>query len=219
MDTVTRDILSVSESVEATIADLLRHGEPVGGRRYRGHINDPLSERGWEQMRAAVEEFSPWDRVLTSPLSRCSEFAFELSEREQIPVQEIPDFMEIGFGAWEGRTAQELMESDPEALHRFWSDPLNNTPPDAEPLNDFALRVATQWEQIIDEFRGEHLLIVGHAGVMRIIVGHILGMPVERIFRIDVPNAGISRIQIDHFGKETLPRLIFHAGVLKEQVT
>ena len=33
-----------------TVIDLIRHGEPVGGRRYRGHIDDPLSERGWQQM-------------------------------------------------------------------------------------------------------------------------------------------------------------------------
>jgi len=30
-----------------TTIDLLRHGEPVGGKRYRGQIDDPLSEKGW----------------------------------------------------------------------------------------------------------------------------------------------------------------------------
>jgi len=33
----------------------MRHGEPVGGRAYRGHsIDDPLSEKGWQQMWDAV---------------------------------------------------------------------------------------------------------------------------------------------------------------------
>ncbi len=34
-----------------TTIDLLRHGKPLGGRRYRGRIEDPLSEVGfgeWE---------------------------------------------------------------------------------------------------------------------------------------------------------------------------
>ena len=34
-----------------TTIDLIRHGEPVGGRRYRGgRMDDPLSEKGWAQM-------------------------------------------------------------------------------------------------------------------------------------------------------------------------
>ena len=37
-----------------TLIDMIRHGEPVGGRRYRGQIDDPLSEKGWRQMWAAV---------------------------------------------------------------------------------------------------------------------------------------------------------------------
>jgi broad specificity phosphatase PhoE len=35
--------------------DLLRHGEPEGGRLYRGNLLDnPLSEKGWQQMQASV---------------------------------------------------------------------------------------------------------------------------------------------------------------------
>jgi alpha-ribazole phosphatase len=30
----------------STTLDLMRHGEPVGGRRYSGQIDDPLSEKG-----------------------------------------------------------------------------------------------------------------------------------------------------------------------------
>ena len=40
----------MSEKIVTRI-DLIRHGEPVGGRRYRGQIDDPLSEKGWKQMR------------------------------------------------------------------------------------------------------------------------------------------------------------------------
>jgi len=37
-----------------TTIDLLRHGEPEGGVRYRGDgVDDPLSARAWKQMWAA----------------------------------------------------------------------------------------------------------------------------------------------------------------------
>ena len=55
-----------------TIIDLIRHGQPVGGRRYRGQIDDPLSERGWEQMWSAVRNPAPWEEIICSP-GACSE--------------------------------------------------------------------------------------------------------------------------------------------------
>ncbi len=203
----------MSEMITTTV-DLLRHGEPVGGRRYRGHIDDPLSEKGWAQMRSAVGDHHPWDHILTSSLSRCRDFAEELSQRHQIPLQSTDALREIGFGAWEGKTAQELMVEDKEILYRFWSDPLNNTPPGAETLSDFQQRITSYWEQSIEQHAGAHLLMVGHAGMMRMILSHVLGMPIEHMFRIQVPNAGISRIQVDHFDGGTLPRLLFHAASL-----
>jgi len=66
-----------------TQIDLLRHGEPVGGRRYRGQTDDPLSEKGWQQMRAAVLDVQGWDVIYSSPLRRCAEFAQELSRRRR----------------------------------------------------------------------------------------------------------------------------------------
>jgi len=58
------------------IVDLLRHGEPVGGRRYRGQTDDPLSDKGWKQMWTAVAGQQPWQVIVTSTLSRCREFAW-----------------------------------------------------------------------------------------------------------------------------------------------
>ena len=41
-----------------TIVDLIRHGEPAGGQRYRGHrVDDPLTEKGWSQMWNSVGEY------------------------------------------------------------------------------------------------------------------------------------------------------------------
>ena len=197
-------------SETSTTIDLIRHGEPVGGRRYRGQIDDPLSDKGWRQMREAVGEHHPWDIIYSSTLSRCSEFARELAGRHALPLELDARLMEIGFGRWEGRTAEELMQDDPETLSRFWSDPLNHRPEGAESLSDFRDRVVSAWQEILTAQAGRHILIVGHAGMMRMIIRHVLEMPLENMFRIQVPNAGITRIQVDG----ELPRLVFHAGSL-----
>jgi alpha-ribazole phosphatase/probable phosphoglycerate mutase len=104
--------------------DLLRHGEPLGGRRYRGQIDDPLSDKGWEEMRAAVDGRNDWDAIVHSPLRRCADFAAELSIALAIPKTADERLMEIGFGAWEGLTGDEVRAKDKYALQRFYLDPV-----------------------------------------------------------------------------------------------
>jgi broad specificity phosphatase PhoE len=179
------------------IVDLIRHGEPVGGRRYRGQTDDPLSDKGWQQMWAAVAGQHSWQVVVTSTLSRCREFAWALGKSLGLDVHEDPRFKEIGFGEWEGRTAAELTRDAPERLLKFFNDPVSYSPRGAEPLAEFNARVTGGWDSVVQKYDGKHVLIVAHAGVIRAVVAHVLGMPIEHLFRLQVGNAAISRIQID----------------------
>lgn len=197
-----------------TTIDLMRHGEPVGGRRYRGQLDDPLSEKGWQEMRAAVGDHRPWDAIVSSPLSRCRAFAEELSARTGLTLVIEPRLKELGFGEWEGRSAEELSARDPDILVRFWQDPLNHTPPGAEPLAAFRDRVLAAWEELLVRHAGQHLLVITHAGVIRMLVRHALDMPLERLFRLHVPSAGLTRLRVEHNGANILPKLLFHAGRL-----
>lgn len=197
-----------------TTLDLMRHGEPVGGRKYRGQIDDPLSEKGWTQMRQAVGDHRPWQAIVSSPLLRCADFARELAMRHGLPLDLDMRLIELGFGAWEGCTAQELTEKDPEMLTRFRQDPLSNQPLGAEPLAAFRRRILEAWNALHGRYGGKHVLIVAHAGVIRIMVAHVLEIPLQHIFRIHVPNAGISRIRIEMNGADLAPQLLFHAGKL-----
>ena len=116
--------------------DLLRHGETELGGGLRGSLDDALTARGWEQMHAAVATGGPWDRLVSSPLQRCARFAEQLGRRLNIPVHLDADLQELHFGAWEGRSAAALMDTDAEALGRFWADPYEFTPPDGEPVQE-----------------------------------------------------------------------------------
>jgi alpha-ribazole phosphatase/probable phosphoglycerate mutase len=197
-----------------TTIDLIRHGEPVGGKKYRGWLDDPLSEQGWRQMRGAVGDHCPWATIITSPLRRCAAFAEELAARHGLPLEIEPRLKELGFGEWEGFTAQELLARDPQVLQRFWRDPVNNTPPRAETLLEFHERIIPAWNDVLARHAGHHVLIVGHAGMMRMILRHVLDMPLERMFRIQVENACITRIEVDAHEGMLLPRLMFHGGCL-----
>ncbi len=180
-----------------TLVDLLRHGEPVGGSRYRGQIDDPLSERGWQQMWQAVDNASGWQRIVSSPLLRCREFALQLGERLDVPVHAEARFREIGFGEWEGRTRAELEQLQPGQVQRFYQNPVAHRPTGAEPLDAFMARVGEAFTELLERYAGEAVLVVAHAGVIRAILANALDIPPASMYRIHVPNAGISQLRTD----------------------
>jgi alpha-ribazole phosphatase len=183
-----------------TQIDLLRHGEPVGGRRYRGQIDDPLSDKGWRQMRVATAGEQPWDAIVSSPLARCRAFAEELAGQTGLPLSFDARLKEVGFGVWEGKTADELKAADPDAVFNFKCDPVANRPEGAEPLSDFYQRVVAAYDDLVLEHAGGHLLVVGHAGVMRMLICRVLGLAPERAYRLQVGSAALARLRIEQKG-------------------
>ncbi len=183
---------------EQTVIDLLRHGEPVGGARYRGQLDDLLSERGWQQMWHAVSADTPWQTIISSPLSRCREFATRLSERLDLPLCIDERLKEVGFGEWEGCTRDMLERRDPEMVSNFYHDPINHRPTGAEPLDRFCHRVNEAIQEAIRLHPGSHILIVAHAGVIRSALIQTLGAPLGSMYRLSIPTASLSRIQIDN---------------------
>lgn len=196
----------------STTLDLMRHGEPIGGRRYRGQIDDPLSERGWAQMHAALGDSAPWDRIVSSPLLRCRAFAETLADRHGLPLALEARLQEVGFGEWEGRTAAEIEAATPGAVARFKADPFGARPVGAEPLEAFHARVAAALEELVEQHVGEHVLLVGHAGVIRMAFAWALDVPLGHAYRIEVANASLTRLRFN----DGPASLIFHGGSLPE---
>lgn len=188
-----------------TLIDLIRHGEPVGGRAYRGHhIDDPLSEKGWQQMWSAVDNLAPWQQIISSPMQRCQAFAQELADKHSIPISIENDFREVGFGRWEGMSPDEVRAQYPQEYSDFYRDPVNLRPANAEPLDDFIQRVQDTYQRVIQQYIGQHLLIVAHAGVNRAIIAQALHCAPVGLYRIKVNNAGMSRLKHDQHGSHLL---------------
>jgi alpha-ribazole phosphatase/probable phosphoglycerate mutase len=204
----------VSDKLTTTIIDLLRHGDVQGGRKYRGQLDDPLSDLGWKQLRKTTSNKQNWQHIVTSPLKRCAEFAKELAHTHSLPLQTESNFKEVSFGLWEGKTADELLNTEPAKIKSYWSDPINVTPPQGENLLVFEERVLNAWNDLVSDFKGKHILLISHAGVMRMILCNILGMPLTELFKLDIALAKVSRIQIEHSDNEQWPRLLFHGSEL-----
>jgi alpha-ribazole phosphatase len=181
--------------------ELLRHGETEQGGGLRGSLDDALTATGWAQLRAAVADGSRWDRLVSSPLQRCARFAAELAEQRGLPLSLEADLQELHFGAWEGRSAAELMHTDADALGRFWADPYAFTPPGGEPLLAFEARVLGAVRRLQARHAGERLLLITHGGVMRLLLAAARGLPPADLLQVDVLHAQRFRLQLDRFGR------------------
>ena len=191
-----------------TNIDIMRHGEPVGGSRYRGDgIDDPLSEKGWMQMWAAVDGVPDWSRIITSPLQRCYAFAEALATKQGLPLIVDKRIREVGFGSWEGRMRQAIMVEESENYKRFYANPLKARPIGAEPLQAFYRRVTEAIFSIVSTYPDEHLLMVAHAGVVRSAVSMVLKGALKELYSVRVEHASVTRIA---YSREVGFQLVFH---------
>ena len=190
-----------------TQIDVIRHGEPVGGRRYRGHgVDDPLSKTGWQQMWDAIGDQPDWQHIASSPLLRCLDFAQQLARKLKIGYSTDDRLKEIGFGTWEGLSPDEILDRDADALQHFYHDPIRNRPEGAEPLEAFSERVWEAYIELSKKHVNEKVLIIGHAGVVRVITANILVMDLDHVYsNLKVEYGGIITSIVEH-GKN--PKMI-----------
>ncbi len=175
------------------ILDLLRHGEPEGGRLYRGNlVDDPLTEKGWQQMLTSTTD-KHWGFIATSPMIRCQAFAQHLSQTQNIEMKIFKQLEEIGFGDWQGRSAQEIGQK---MVNEFKQNPITNRPKGAEYLLNFQKRVLSVFEEITQAKNNQSVLIIAHAGVIRAIKSHLLNLPIEKMFTIKVISASCERFEL-----------------------
>jgi len=170
------------------IIDLLRHGD-TGVNGFCGSLDAPLTATGWRQMRKATNVGISWHAILSSPLRRCADFAKALAGQLHLPFALNAGFRELDFGDWEGQTASQLMMKDAEGLAQFWADPWAHTPGNGERLLDFERRVRTAWQDSRDRYRGKRILLITHAGVIRMLLYLSSKLQRSELLGINVPHA------------------------------
>jgi len=194
---------------EPVIIDLLRHGEVEGPVAIaRGCRTDvPLTENGWSQMDAvaqALHREGSLTAIATSPVSRCALFADQFSSRAGVPLSVLEQMREIDFGHWEGKQAHEIAEQA--LLTRFMENPNGIQLPGGESFNLFAERIIEEWESWLSGASGEHRLLISHGLVKRVLLSHLLAMPLSHLWRLALPYGAWSRVSLLH-GEQ--PRLLF----------
>jgi len=181
-----------------TIA-LLRHVETAA--QYSGCLigstDLPLAPEGRLKASLLAPRLA-WERpsrLYCSPLLRARETAESLGEAlEMIPVIDL-DLREIDFGRWEGMTFDAIQASDPEAVARWARFEPDFTFPGGESVEVFLARIRRAAKRLA-ECEGPSVLAVTHAGVIRAMICHLLGLSPRRYVLFDVRPASLTKIAI-----------------------
>ena len=190
---------------------LVRHGSTIWNleRRLCGTQDVPLAPLGIQQAHAVGKRLQREQikTIYCSDLQRARQTAEIIADYCQ-PRREIQSsalWREMSFGAWEGLTYEQIAQEYGEnGQVRFFSDPVNYTPPDGEPLNQLALRITTAFKTLVQDLvtgfdeqqypeKGD-VVLVSHGGALRILLCSLFGIPFKRQWQLRLDNASLSAI-------------------------
>ncbi|MCG2721222.1 MAG: histidine phosphatase family protein [Thermodesulfovibrionales bacterium] len=152
--------------------------------------------------------------VYCSDLQRATRSAQVIAKPHSLSPVIVPSFRERNFGIWEGMSFDEIKLKYPDEFHAWAGNPLEFSPMGGESTLEVRDRVINAMDRIIDKHNqkintlshpspsrregngeGEHVVIVAHGGVNRIILCHLLGIPLANIFRIDQDYGALNIIE------------------------
>lgn len=159
-----------------------------------------LSSEGLEQAQIVADllGIEPISAVYSSPRERAWYTARDIAEPHDLKVQVADDLDEIDFGDWTGRSFAEL-EGD-EAWQEWNESRGSARCPGGESMGEAVARAVSAVERIAAEQDENRVAAVTHCDIIRGIIAHYLGLPLDNILRFDVDPASVSRIEIGRWG-------------------
>jgi broad specificity phosphatase PhoE len=177
---------------------IARHGQSDWNqeKRWQGHADRPLTERGREQAQALADRLShiELDAVYSSDLQRARDTAAVVAESQRLELRQLPELREVDVGSWSGLTRAEAEERFLEGFTR-WRDGYPGWK-DGETYEAMTDRVLRAVDEIAAEHEGDRVLVVSHGGPIRAIHAAALGLDVHayRRLRPVEPNARLSAV-------------------------
>jgi len=183
---------------------LTRHGRiqlEDDQRRYIGQLDLPLSGEGVRQAEALAKRLSQTGitAVFASDLVRSRQTAEMIAAHGGIAVSLRSDLREISLGEWEGCTFADIIRRFPDEFRARGADIAYYRVPGGESFADCILRVVAAFHDLLGKSTGD-IAIVGHAGVNRLLLCHVLGLPLGNLFRIGQDYGCINIIQCSDAG-------------------
>ena len=187
----------------------IRHGESEWNARriWQGHSESPLSVKGREQAKALGQRLlqanTSFDRVYSSDLGRALETAQIALPEAQIIID--PRLREINFGAYEGRTLEQLGQQEQEEFRRWWASPYQTElSGGGESMTQLRQRIDA-WRQDLED--DSHIAVFTHGGVIRDALWKETSPPSDGGWSFQVDNTSLTVIAYNEIGPGGAPPL------------
>lgn len=165
---------------------LIRHTEVSEAyhRCYNGHIDIGLSKTGFKQAKELAKYFSKhtFDGVFCSDLKRTKDTLCGFTQEKNAVYTD--KLREKSWGKHEGLTFDEIIAQNEISYENFiqWINAL-----DGEPYEQYIQRVREFFLEFLPSLQKENILVVTHAGVIRILIYIINEITLEEAFSITIP--------------------------------
>ena len=166
----------------------VRHSEVIEEYQgcYNGHIDIPLSNKGREDAKRLAEKLShiKFEKAFCSDLLRARETmeAFDLG----CEIVYTKRLREKSWGRHEGMRFEEIVKEGLEyKSFEQWINDLGG-----EDLESYAKRLLEYFNNTLLRQEGESILVVTHAGVIKMLISLTEGMSLDETFSISLPYSG-----------------------------
>jgi broad specificity phosphatase PhoE len=175
-------------SIQPTVVCLARHAETLWNRerRYQGHRDSPLSERGIDQARRLSRRLAqvPLSAVYSSDLGRSLRTAEFVAAPHGLVVQPCAGLREIDTGAWTGLARAEVLAVPAwvPMVETFSQRPGEHRMPGGESLADVQARALGALAEIAARHVGQTVAVITHHVVVETLLASALGLSLAQLW-------------------------------------
>jgi len=178
---------------------LVRHGNTKlnNAKRFWGQTDVELSTDGIRQAEKLRERLSAEkiDAAYSSTLSRTQLTAEIIASIHKLGVTALTELMEINFGFIEGLTFEEVSHLHPEIADVMSKWAIKPKFPGGESLDNLDKRVQKFLKRLQKHKPEETILIVAHAGTLRLMICNLMGIGPEHWRHIQLDLASLSILE------------------------
>jgi broad specificity phosphatase PhoE len=163
-----------------------------------GQADLPLSTRGFtdvQQLAASWNEPAP-RFLFCSDLRRAQQSAQVFAAAFAIEPLIDPRLREVDFGRWNGRHWNDVMQADNSRYRHWLENWVIQEAPEGESFADVLRRTGAWLAALLGSTGHEdRVLAIAHAGSIRAVLCHALGLPPGRALTIGIDHARASRLR------------------------
>ena len=181
-----------------TVLILIRHGETLWNTQLRmqGSLDSDLTPKGKSQIKALGEWMKevPFDYLYCSDSGRARKTAEAISKYTGHTLNFDKRLREKNLGIFEGLTSEEARERYPEIFQLFKTAGANYVIDQGESTQQLLERGLEAIEKIRLRHPQKVAVLVTHGGVVRVLMKHVLGVPLDAPTQFMISNTGIFRL-------------------------